>query len=104
VRHYEEQGLIAPGRDGQNRRVYDANTRARLEMIARLRAAGLGLAEIRDVLQVTASGGEDGWRSRSVEHLQAFRQRLRAQLVQVDSALEWLRPAVPSQRRFGVLI
>jgi DNA-binding transcriptional MerR regulator len=45
LRHYEQQGLIAPERRGQAR-VYSARDRARLSLILRGRRVGFTLAEI----------------------------------------------------------
>lgn len=45
LRFYEDQGIIAPGRDGRNR-VYRARDRARLKLALRGRRLGLQLSEI----------------------------------------------------------
>lgn len=51
LRHYEEEGLIAPGRHGQNR-LYSARDRARISLILRGRRVGFSLAEIREILDL----------------------------------------------------
>lgn len=48
---YEEVGLIEAQRNRSNHRFYDPAARRRLEWIAPLRAAGLPLDDIREVLQ-----------------------------------------------------
>lgn len=49
IRYYEDQGLLAPGREGMQR-VYGARDRARLALICRGKRLGFSLAEIRDFL------------------------------------------------------
>ncbi len=51
IRFYEDQGLIAPSRDGLNR-VYSARDRARLVLICRGKRLGFSLAEIKDFLDL----------------------------------------------------
>ncbi len=51
LRHYEDEGLIAPERRGQTR-VYSARDRARLSLILRGKRVGFGLAEIGEILDL----------------------------------------------------
>lgn len=51
IRHYEDVGLIEPGRAGRSR-VYSARDRVRLELILRGRRLGFTLAEIAHVLEL----------------------------------------------------
>ncbi|MGB8362951.1 MAG: MerR family transcriptional regulator [Rhizomicrobium sp.] len=51
LRHYENEGLIAPERHGQNR-LYSARDRARITLILRGRRIGFSLAEIREILDL----------------------------------------------------
>lgn len=51
IRFYEDQGLIAPRRDGLNR-VYSHRDRARLVLICRGKRLGFSLAEIKDFLDL----------------------------------------------------
>jgi DNA-binding transcriptional MerR regulator len=51
LRHYEDEGLIAPERRG-SARVYSARDRARLSLILRGRRVGFGLAEIGEILDL----------------------------------------------------
>ncbi|PCI60180.1 MAG: transcriptional regulator [Kordiimonadales bacterium] len=51
LRHYEEQGLLSPGRQGQNR-VYTIKDRARLSWILRGKRVGFSLTEIGDMLDL----------------------------------------------------
>jgi DNA-binding transcriptional MerR regulator len=51
LRHYEDEGLVAPGRSGGNR-VYTARDRARLRLILRGRRFGMTLAECREIVDM----------------------------------------------------
>lgn len=51
IRFYEDQGLIEPGRQGQNR-VYSRRDRARLAWILRGKNVGFSLAEIKEILDL----------------------------------------------------
>jgi DNA-binding transcriptional MerR regulator len=51
IRYWSDIGAVPPaGRTGGGRRLYDARCTARLELVATLRALGLGLADVRRVL------------------------------------------------------
>lgn len=57
LRFYEEQGLLPPARRSANGyRQYSDDTLARLDFIARGRAAGLSLSQIRNILAVSEPG------------------------------------------------
>jgi DNA-binding transcriptional MerR regulator len=51
IRFYEDQGLLAPRRDGQ-RRVYTARDRTRLKLTLRGKRLGLSLSEIRELIDM----------------------------------------------------
>lgn len=51
IRHYEDEGLIAPARAG-TARIYGRRDRARLALICRGKRLGFTLAEIRDFLDL----------------------------------------------------
>lgn len=51
LRHYEDEGLLAPERRGQAR-IYHPRDRARLTLILRGRRVGFSLAEIREILDL----------------------------------------------------
>ena len=51
IRFYEDQGLIAPLRSGQNR-VYSRRDRNRLAWILRAKNVGFSLAEIREMIDL----------------------------------------------------
>lgn len=54
IRFYEDEGLIAPERQGRQR-VYTTRDRARLKLAMRGRRLGLSLAEIRDLMDMYES-------------------------------------------------
>ena len=51
IRFYEDQGLLAPRRVGNNR-VYSARDRARLKLILRGKRLGFALSDIRELLDL----------------------------------------------------
>jgi DNA-binding transcriptional MerR regulator len=51
IRHYEDQGLLAPGREGLQR-VYSKRDRTRLKLALRGKRLGLSLAEIRELIDM----------------------------------------------------
>ena len=56
LRYYEAQGLLQPGRHPNGYRDYPPEALARLQFIRRSKAAGLSLAEIRNILQIRDAG------------------------------------------------
>jgi DNA-binding transcriptional MerR regulator len=58
IRFYEDQGLLAPKRDGQ-RRVYSARDRTRLKLTLRGKRLGLSLSEIRDLIDMYEPGRDE---------------------------------------------
>ncbi len=57
LRFYEEKGLISPRRNG-NRRLYSAEDKQRLEIIANGKKVGMPLEDIRDILQAFNTGDD----------------------------------------------
>ena len=55
IRFYEDQGLIAPRRDGQ-RRIYTLRDRTRLKLTLRGKRLGLTLSEIRELIDMYEPG------------------------------------------------
>ncbi len=50
IRFYEEEGLVAPDRDGAGRRVFERGDIRRLSFVLIAQRLGFSLAEIRDAL------------------------------------------------------
>jgi DNA-binding transcriptional MerR regulator len=77
LRHYEDEGLIAPERRGATR-VYSGRDRARLTLILRGRRVGFSLAEIKDILDLYDSG--DG----GITQLQHARKKFAERIAALD--------------------
>ena len=58
IRYYEDQGLLAPQRDGLTR-VFSRRDRARLKMALRGKRLGLSLAEIKDLIGMYNSTADE---------------------------------------------
>jgi DNA-binding transcriptional MerR regulator len=91
IRFYEDQGLLAPRRDGLNR-VYSHRDRARLTLICRGKRLGFSLAEIKDFLDLYDVDDQHIEQMRFV--LKRGRERIRSletQLEDVKQTLSELR-------------
>ena len=89
LRFYEEQGLLPPAQRGPNGyRQYGDDSVARLDFIARGRAAGLSVSQIRNILAV----GEPG--NAPCAHVQDILAGQLAELDQKIAELTALRAAV----------
>ena len=58
IRFYEDQGLLAPRRDGQ-RRIYTLRDRTRLKLTLRGKRLGLTLSEIRELIDLYEPGRDE---------------------------------------------
>ena len=87
IRFYEDQGLLAPRRDGQ-RRIYSVRERTRLKLTLRGKRLGLTLDEIRELIDMYDDGRRD-------ERPQL--ERFVAILAQHRSALEQQREDLEAQ-------
>ena len=87
IRHYEDEGLIAPLRDGQ-RRVYRPRDRTRLRLILRGRRLGFALAEVREIVDLyDAAPGEAGQLELLLAKIAGRRAELEAKRVDIEAAL-----------------
>jgi DNA-binding transcriptional MerR regulator len=94
LRFYEDKGLLAPARDGQNR-VYSHRDRGRLILILRGKRVGLSLAEIGDLLDLYKL--DDGGVIQAANILRKFRERivaLEAQREDINQAIIELHEGV----------
>lgn len=87
IRHYEDEGLLAPARDGMSR-VYGHRDRARLVLICRGKRLGFSLAEVKEFL--TLYDDSDG-QVRQMLHLRTLTRcrisALERQLADVQQTL-----------------
>jgi DNA-binding transcriptional MerR regulator len=89
LRHYAAEGLLSPSRIGHNGyRHYDAAALVRLQRILLLRDLGLGLADIRAVLDRAES--EVTALARHLDWLRQEQRRLERQITAVASTIEAL--------------
>jgi len=91
IRFYEDQGLLSPGRDGQNR-VYNRRDRARLKLICRGKRLGFSIAEIKDFIDLY--NVDDSQTGQMRYALTLGRERIRSleqQLLDVQQTLKELR-------------
>jgi len=84
IRFYEDQGLLAPRRDGQ-RRIYTPRDRTRLKLTLRGKRLGLTLSEIRELIDMYEPGRDQ--RSQ-LERFLAVLESHKASLLQQRSDIE----------------
>ena len=87
IRFYEDQGLLAPRRQGQQR-VYGPRDRVRLKLILRGKRLGFSLAEIREMLEMyDAPEGEVGQLRHFIARMRERRDDLLRQRADIDQVL-----------------
>jgi len=87
IRFYEDQGLLAPRRDGQ-RRIYTPRDRTRLKLTLRGKRLGLTLAEIRELIDMYEPGRDDRPQlERFREVLETHRKSLLQQRADIEAQL-----------------
>jgi len=84
LRHYEDQGLITPTRDGINR-IFSHRDRVRLKLALRGKRLGFSLNEIRELFQLYDLAHDD---RRQLEEFSVKLDRRRAQLEQQREDVE----------------
>jgi DNA-binding transcriptional MerR regulator len=91
LRHYEDEGLISPARNGQQR-LYSSRDRARITLILRGRRVGFSLAEIGEILDLYDN--KDGGAAQLAYARRKFAERietLERQKTDVEESLAELR-------------
>jgi DNA-binding transcriptional MerR regulator len=109
IRFYEDQGLIAPRREGQ-RRVYTPRDRTRLKLTLRGKRLGLTLSEIRELIDMYEPGRDQRPQlERFLAVLDAHktslaqqRADLEAQLSEIEAFEKRVRKQLAERRRSGL--
>ena len=76
LRHYEDQGLVTPTREGINR-IYSHRDRVRLKLALRGKRLGFSLSELRELFQLYDLANDE---RRQLEEFAVKLERRRAQL------------------------
>src|ERR1051326_3849129 len=84
IRFYEDQGLLAPRREGQ-RRIYTPRDRTRLKLTLRGKRLGLALSEIRELIDMYEPGRDE---RPQLERFLAVLEAHRASLLQQRTDIE----------------
>lgn len=90
LRFYEDEGLIAPARQGLSR-VYSKRDRARLAWIMRAKNVGFSLTEIKEMIDLYDLGdGRVEQRRVTVARCKQQVERMQAQRADIDAAIKEL--------------
>lgn len=90
IRFYEDQGLLSPTRNGQNR-IYQARDRVRLKLILRGKRLGFSLNEINKLIALyDAPEGEAGQLRSFIEKIRARRSELLVQKEDIEHVMDEL--------------
>ncbi len=100
IRFYEDKGLLAPERQGQTR-IYHPRDRARLILIVRGKNVGLGLAEIREILDLynLEDGVETQYRVAVSKFMHRI-DRLHEQRSDIDLQIRTLQDGIQRLEKF----
>ena len=91
IRFYEDQGLLAPRREGQ-RRIYTPRDRTRLKLTLRGKRLGLSLSEIRELIDMYEPGRDERPQlERFLSVLEAHKATLLQQRADLEAQLSELQ-------------
>jgi DNA-binding transcriptional MerR regulator len=91
IRFYEDQGLLAPRRDGQ-RRIYTPRDRTRLKLTLRGKRLGLSLSEIRELIDMYEPGRDERPQlERFLDVLESHKANLLQQRADIEAQLSELQ-------------
>jgi len=86
IRHYEDQGLITPRREGQQR-VYSKRDRTRLRLTLRGKRLGFSLAEVKELINMYDTAPESSQLERLLAGLTQRRAALEQQREDIEAVL-----------------
>jgi DNA-binding transcriptional MerR regulator len=87
IRHYEHEGLLAPGRQGRNR-IFTRADRTRLKLVLRGKRLGFSLQETRELFDLyDAARDERPQLAKLLEFLRPKREALEQQRLDIDAVL-----------------
>ena len=90
IRFYEDQGLLAPRREGQ-RRIYTLRDRTRLKLTLRGKRLGLALSEIRELIDMYEPGRDERAQlERFLAVLESHKASLEQQRADIEAQLSEL--------------
>jgi DNA-binding transcriptional MerR regulator len=99
IRFYEDQGLLAPRREGQ-RRIYSPRDRTRLKLTLRGKRLGLTLSEIRDLIDMYEPGRDERPQlERFLAVLEAHKASLAQQRADIEAQLSEIQAFEKKVRR-----
>jgi DNA-binding transcriptional MerR regulator len=84
IRHYEDEGLVSPRREGTSR-LFSNRDRVRLKLALRGKRLGFSLAEIRELFDLYDSARDE---ERQLQEFLTMLERRRAQLKQQHEDIE----------------
>lgn len=104
LRHYEDEGLLTPLRDGR-KRLYRPRDRVRLKLILRGKRLGFSLRDIAEIIDLyDAPAGEAGQLDRLLSRIAARRGDLESKRRDIEAALAHLESvAADCERRLAAL-
>ena len=104
IRHYEDEGLLTPLRDGQ-RRIFSQRDRTRLALVLRGRRLGFSLAEAKEIIDLYAAPhGEVGQLRRLLGKLAEKRTELDGKRRDLEASIDNMdKYAVRCRRRLAEL-
>ncbi|OFZ92022.1 MAG: MerR family transcriptional regulator [Betaproteobacteria bacterium RBG_16_64_18] len=91
IRFYEDEGLLAPRREG-SRRIYSKRDYVRLKLVLRGKRLGLSLAQVREMFDLYDSAKDERPQLvRFLAALEARREQLERQRAEIDEELAEIR-------------
>lgn len=86
IRHYEDEGLLSPAREGVNR-VFTARDRVRLKLALRGKRLGFSLGDIRELFELYDTASEKKQMSEFLARLNKRRAQLEQQREDIEVML-----------------